>query len=632
MPFSYTLLFFFTNTLVRSSNALARIDAKVETVGWQSDPNGRGTFSLVSNCVLTLTICVYTAMYLSVPPRNESPVQFWLRNIRWALLGIFGPELVLFIAWKQYLSAKSLVRRAQNGFRGRENSRWGGLNENHSDEVTHSVTLWIRCCVLSWAQEAAERLSTHRESRGLWTLVHGFYAGMGGFDFPLRNLTTTSGTSIFEFDCKRLTLTARGVALLADCNLLPDIERQFLNDKSKSDGLSKFLACLQAAWLIVQVIGRLVLGLQITLLEINTLGHVFCVFVIYLLWWHKPRMVLEPITLYGDWTGPLCAYMYMSSKISGQAKANAGIIKDITIKPEISTIAFLPDEPSKHAVNTVEDYMKIASGRLLNDTSNSAAEQNFKLDDGAVRQTSTRSEIAEGAMPQCIPSGSFRPHPKLARSVKGFSNGVSRADYSEESHDLSDQQARRWSLAAEAVCIYPSVKRRFTPINYNDAFGKTKMCLEETEPEELVEEHCSNWFTQGLLPGDYGLVMGMALWFASMAFGGIHAVAWHDYFPSQIESWLWRISAIYITWSGLVWLLINLAARISNPFDEYWNSLRLSRPPFVSSTPLAIICFICGALYTFARMYLVIEAFISIRKLPVSAYQTPDWVQIIPHL
>ena len=88
----------------------------METVGWQSDPNGRGSFTLVSNCILTLTICVYSAMHLNVPPHGESTFQFWLRNIRWALLGIFGPELVVFIAWQQYLSAKSLVKRSQNEF------------------------------------------------------------------------------------------------------------------------------------------------------------------------------------------------------------------------------------------------------------------------------------------------------------------------------------------------------------------------------------------------------------------------------------------------------------------------------------------------------------------------------------
>lgn len=157
-------------------------------------------------------------------------------------------------------------------------------------------------------------------------------------------------------------------------------------------------------------------------------------------------------------------------------------------------------------------------------------------------------------------------------------------------------------------------------------------CLQEIEPEELVEEHCGNWSTEGLLRGDDSLVMGMAVWFASMAFGGIHVAAWNEYFPSKVEAWLWQCSAIYILWSGLLWLLINLLARISKPFYDYWDRIRSHQAPFVKSTLLAIVCFFCGCLYAFARMYLVMEAFISIRKLPVSAYQMPDWTQAIPHL
>lgn len=97
-----------------TAGALAENGSKNETVGWQSDPDGRGTFTLVSSCNFTLTICVYSAMHLNVPPRGESVPSFWLRNIRWALLGIFGPELVVFIAWKQYLSAKAVVKRSQS--------------------------------------------------------------------------------------------------------------------------------------------------------------------------------------------------------------------------------------------------------------------------------------------------------------------------------------------------------------------------------------------------------------------------------------------------------------------------------------------------------------------------------------
>lgn len=196
---------------------------------------------------------------------------------------------------------------------------------------------------------------------------------------------------------------------------------------------------------------------------------------------------------------------------------------------------------------------------------------------------------------------------------------------------MTTGRSLRWCLAAEAVRNYPAIKRRFNLAKHIDSVGMTISCLQESQLEELLEENSSNWSTKGLLPGDYGLVMGIALWFASMTFGGIHAAAWNDHFPSGVESWMWRCSAAYIICSGLVWLLINFVAQISKPFDDYWNRTRLPHAPFANSIPLIIVCGLCGSLYTFARMYLVIEAFVSIRQLPVAAYLTPDWTQIIPH-
>jgi len=38
------------------------------------------------------------------------------------------------------------------------------------------------------------------------------------------------------------------------------------------------------------------------------------------------------------------------------------------------------------------------------------------------------------------------------------------------------------------------------------------------------------------------------------------------------------------------------------------------------------------AIYCFAKFFLVLEAFISLRKLPLSAYDTPRWTTLLPHL
>ena len=460
--------------------------------------------------------------------------------------------------------------------------------------------------------------------------MHGFYAGMGGFTFPLSNLTSDLATPIYKSDCKRLTLTARGVALLADCDLLPNIGKKFINDKSKSDGLSKFIACIQASWLVIQVIGRLILDFQVTLLEINTLGHCLCALIMYILWWHKPRMVGEPIVLEGEWLGPLCAYMYMCSRMSGQRKNAAGDFQDAGGVPEIATMGFYPGKPCKHSVHSVKSCRNTATIRTS--IAGTGKESLSDVAQVAALDPDLASNANQSSAPEEIIGGSLGLRPLSNPLDEATHDDVGRQDYPDDDQDLGAGRLLRWCLAAEAVRTYPAIRRRFAPIKYTDALGKQTTYLQETRPEELVEEHCRNWSTIGLVPGDYGLLMGMALWFASMAFAAIHLAAWHDYFPSVVESWLWRCSAIYIIWSGLVWSCINLVAQVAKPFDEYWEQKRLHRPPFVNSVPLAVLGFVCGTLYTFARMFLVLEAFISIRKLPVSAYQTPNWTQIIPHL
>src|SRR4030088_1682578 len=77
-------------------------------VSWEPDPEGRGTFSLIFSCLLTLGLCVWSAMHLNIPPHDESLVQSYMRNLKWGLIGVFGPELVVFAAWRQYNSAEAL--------------------------------------------------------------------------------------------------------------------------------------------------------------------------------------------------------------------------------------------------------------------------------------------------------------------------------------------------------------------------------------------------------------------------------------------------------------------------------------------------------------------------------------------
>jgi hypothetical protein len=110
---------------------------------------------------------------------------------------------------------------------------------------------------------------------------------------------------------QRLTLTAHGVLLLAQCGLLSDIYLREIKDKSKTDGLAKALVLLQVSWMILQTIGRVATHIPTLPLEVNTIGHILCAFVMYLSWWNNPREILK-----GEWVDQICEYMYMSSRVS----------------------------------------------------------------------------------------------------------------------------------------------------------------------------------------------------------------------------------------------------------------------------------------------------------------------------
>ncbi len=179
--------------------------------------------------------------------------------------------------------------------------------------------------------------------------------------------------------------------------------------------------------------------------------------------------------------------------------------------------------------------------------------------------------------------------------------------------------------------MYPTIKQRFKTMAFADIEGNHRTYAQEDQHEELLVTCSTNWSREGLLPGQFGLVMGMVIWSVSMVLGGIHTAAWDTYFQWKVELKLWRFSSLYIPSSVLLWCIINKLAKLWKPFDDYWNRTALSHPPFAKSIPLVACCAVCGAMYILARAFLVIEAFLSIKQLPASAYETPDWTQLIPH-
>jgi len=113
-----------------------------------------------------------------------------------------------------------------------------------------------------------------------WTMTHGYFIQMGGF-------------ILYEGKTPKSVLTAEHMErLLTEGRILfPDIREDEIQDRSKGDGISKFLVIFQTSWFIAQCITRRAEGLITTELELVTLAFAVLNGAMYFLWWKKPLNV-----------------------------------------------------------------------------------------------------------------------------------------------------------------------------------------------------------------------------------------------------------------------------------------------------------------------------------------------------
>lgn len=77
---------------------------------WVQGPNFRSTSNILWSCIITLTACVYNALYLNIPPSHEGNWYFIWQKAKWVGLALLSPELVLFSAYRQLSQARKLVK------------------------------------------------------------------------------------------------------------------------------------------------------------------------------------------------------------------------------------------------------------------------------------------------------------------------------------------------------------------------------------------------------------------------------------------------------------------------------------------------------------------------------------------
>lgn len=207
--------------------------------GWYSSPNTRGTIDILWTCVATTFLCTYTILCLNCPATSESWWRVQARKLLWMGIAISGPEFVLTAAAGQLAAARDSVK------------------------------------------------SFHALGRTKWTYRHAFFANMGGFE-----LNPADGAP-FRINSKHIHwLVTRGYITL------PEVSDEELWDKSKQDTIAKLITCGQAAYLIIQCVGRAIQGLALTTLELSTMAIVVCAIMTSICWISKPLDIRYPIRIH----------------------------------------------------------------------------------------------------------------------------------------------------------------------------------------------------------------------------------------------------------------------------------------------------------------------------------------------
>lgn len=61
---------------------------------WRTEPEGRGHYGIISTCLITLSLCIWSALHLNVPEHKKSAFGQTMTKIKWLFVGLVAPEVV----------------------------------------------------------------------------------------------------------------------------------------------------------------------------------------------------------------------------------------------------------------------------------------------------------------------------------------------------------------------------------------------------------------------------------------------------------------------------------------------------------------------------------------------------------
>lgn len=277
----------------------------------RSDDIGeRKLTTIILNCLTTIFACTWTAIHPNVPSPIDSGWTVFKRRTVTAFYVLLVPEAMLAWALRQNLAATQIADQYNREISKCEllflsNIMFKVINYTADEElpktgsIMHRLKLWsLREFedAKKWFQrKPVPPLHFLGDKQQTWTATHGFFLQMGGF------ILSENGQPIQVLDYRSAIPGDKtlGIADLIEAGMIdvPQITEDDINDRRKSNFISKTVILFQVGWFISQCIARWSTHLPVTQLEIITLGFAVLNGITYICWWKKPQGVERPVYL-----------------------------------------------------------------------------------------------------------------------------------------------------------------------------------------------------------------------------------------------------------------------------------------------------------------------------------------------
>ena len=433
---------------------------------------------------------------------------------------------------------------------------------------------------------------------------------MGGLTLD----TSRLGIRIFD-NRKACVLTPKALRQIASLqpSMLPDISEADILDKSKANILAKSLVCLQGAWFSAQFIGRLATSHIISLLELNTFLHAICCFLMYAAWWNKPLDIERPFLIDAGAVDARKFSLDMADVTRLECHPR-GLNPNVK---NVNKLYLVPDSANPRASGEQTQTLRVAE--------NSPADLTFSFKSDDI----TRD--LEDLQQDLVCADKDRLIVRLFHEQKW--SGFRLLAELKEPKDFEDVYTE---LSPADFDILRHIQLRQARAD-GQSMRVFKDDLDEMLQDKVPLIRWSKFRPASLQGADFGFIFGVLA--AAASYGGIHLLAWNGPFPTTTERWTWRVSCIIISspicvvpLGGLIIYGLNLKrsdhARASHArsraFSKEVMMFLVEALPYI----LGVLYILC---YMAARVYLIVECFVNLAKLPPEVYTRPVWSQYIPH-